>query len=247
LLQSLLDAVETDDEFTEQLSGRGVTYAYIGGIFKLVALAHGLSIPKGSFKNLMSEAMRVRHHGGRTRLSVVHNEFDHLVVRTGVNQPATIASPRVDRAPEALVSVPDESSEPRERRARIQLALGDDYEAPGLVILDQFGTSRIVRNGRLELDYELERLCAGSDAPGVIVGSNQEGSWAAFQRAAQGRGWTVVVADTRTEQVRAAIAVVRDHDPELVTVVTTYADIVAEIENCGYDVQEISSLDDDPD
>lgn len=241
LLHRLLDAIETDGAFAPQLADHGVTLACVGGIFKLVTDAHGTSIRKGTFKHLMEEAMRSRQRDGRNGLAMVHNELDHLVLRTGVTPVPLPTEPTP-----ILPHVPRDSHLPRKDAiapARKFLALDEDYAAPDLIVLDQQATSRMVGDDRLALDDELERLRDGGDAVGVIVGSNREAGWASFQRAAQDRGWTVVVADSREEQLRAAISAVRDHDAALVTLVTTFADIVAEIENHGYEVQIVSRLD----
>lgn len=241
LLHSLIDAIETDPELAPQLAGRGLTFAFVGGIFKLVTDAHGTTIQKGTFKHLMAEVMQSRQRDGRTNLAMVHNELDHLVLRSGV-APHPLPpdpTPVLPHVPRDAPLLRKDAPAP----ARKVLALDDDYAAPDLIVLDQQATSRMVGDDRLALDDELERLRDGGDAIGVIVGSNREAGWASFQRAAQDRGWTVVVADSREEQLRAAISAVRDHDAALVTVVTTFTDIVAEIENHGYEIQIVSRLD----
>jgi len=243
LLHRLLDAIETDGAFAPQLADHGVTLACVGGIFKLVIDAHGTSIQKGTFKHLVTEAMQVRQRERRSGLAMVHNELGHLVLRTGVASHPVPAPPDPTPSPQPVlrdVHVPRKDTATPTRKF---LALDEDYEAPDLIVLDQQATSRMVGDDRLALDDELERLRDGGDAVGVIVGSNREAGWASFQRAAQDRGWTVVVADSREEQLRAAISAVRDHDAALVTVVTTFADIVAEIENHGYEIQIVSRLD----
>lgn len=241
LLQMLLDAIEVDEPMAPLLADRGLTLASVGGIFKRVTTAHGAAIQRGTFKHLMAEVMQSRQRDGRTNLAMVHNELDHLVLRTGV-APLPLPLHPTPVLPHVLrdAHLPKRDAPAPARKV---LALDDDYAAPDLIVLDQQATSRMVGDDRLALDDELERLRDGGDAIGVIVGSNREAGWASFQRAAQDRGWTVVVADSREEQLRAAISAVRDHDAALVTVVTTFTDIVAEIENHGYEIQIVSRLD----
>lgn len=120
--------------------------------------------------------------------------------------------------------------------------LPDDYETPDLILLDQFSTARMARDHRVRLDEELERLRLDSSAPAYVVGSDAQTGWSAFQRAARAHGWEVAVAHEREDAVRLATDLVHRHGARLVTVISTFADMVGELENRGIEVQVVTGV-----
>jgi hypothetical protein len=77
-----------------------------------------------------------------------------------------------------------------------------------------------------------------------VIGSDAEPSLAQFHFAARQRGWKTKVAQDRRELSEAALRVATECSAEVVTVVGVHQDVVAELENSGYEVNFVCSFDD---
>ncbi|MFM8600940.1 MAG: hypothetical protein ACKODP_02520, partial [Actinomycetota bacterium] len=125
-----------------------------------------------------------------------------------------------------------------------QVVLDDDYIEPDVIIYDQHSMSAFLRHRRIQLDAALQTLRAGGDAPGYVIGSDAEPPLAQFHHEARQRGWRSKIAHDRRETTDAALRVATESAAEVVTVVGVHQDIVAELENSGFDVNFICSFDD---
>ena len=223
----------------EQPDGWSMPLSMLGELVKHRAAADGIAAQRGKLSDIVraslpgvSEstgiALEIRYdHNNLPTLS--HGEERSLwTTRTPVEETVTVP---IDREADVVV---DEGS--------ARYALPDDYEDPELIILDQFSTAMMLGDARVRLDDELARLRGESNAPGYVIGSNEEAPWAAFQRAAHSRGWEISVAVDRATAISAAVSLARRYDATWVTVVTTHADMVRELENLGFEVQVVSDL-----
>lgn len=239
LVAATITALVSLDHVGTQLSGTGLPFSYLGAVVKQVAKALGIETPRTGFADTVERCLVSVSvpSGGSLSIDRDHNNLPVLVIDAAGSEPLVRADSELGR-PE-----PIDRSEGGDDAGERMYLLPEDYTAPDLIVLDQFSASTIARDSRVRLDDELERLRAGADSPGYVVGSDAEPGWASFQRAARDRGWKIVVVHDREETVKAILDLASSMGAEWVTVVSKHADVVAALENVGIEVQPISELD----
>lgn len=228
VLRTMLELMSEQSDIRRALYTDGITFAVVGDAFASIIKATSLRIAKGTFSTLMgtvSEEMGETPYG---YFRTVIDEHGHPVLHLTLTEP------------EGAPLDPVRTMSRGEATTSIQLEILDDYETPDLILFDQFSVARMVGESRLDLARELNRLRNGREAPAHVIGSAAEPSWRAFQSAAQSRGWRIVAAENRDELITVAARLAVEREITVITVVSHFADLVAELENLGFTVNLVS-------
>jgi hypothetical protein len=235
LMELLLQEFRSNSVFVEVLRTEGIHHAQVGHLFAELLKSRGMNPEKGLFRRLFDRYMADSPSTGSDIFVTERDENNHPVLKL-VN--------RVD-SPLDEENVPDfgdylgESAEGDPR-----ILVDDEYLEPNVIIYDQHSMSAHLKQRRIQLDDALQALRAGGAAPGFVIGSDAEPPLAQFHFAARQRGWKTKVAQDRRELAEAALRVATECAAEVVTVVGIYQDVVAELENSGYEVNFVCSFDD---
>lgn len=161
----------------------------------------------------------------------------NLPVRTGGTSPASLDMKTPAPAPaRPLTATPRQSVETRGDASVVSLEMPEDYVTPDVIIYDQFSIATRIQGARLDLGDALMKLRDESSCDAWVVGSDAEARWASFQRAAISKGWKVAPSETRDDFLKTAVRLARESDAQIVTLVGGHADVIAELENLGYEV-----------
>ena len=235
LMDLLLQEFRSNSVFVEVLRTEGIHHAQVGHLFAELLKSRGMNPEKGLFRRLFDRYMADSPSTGSDIFVTERDENNHPVLKL-VN--------RVD-SPLDEENVPDfgdylgESAEGDPR-----ILVDDEYLEPDVIIYDQHSMSAHLKQRRIQLDDALQALRAGGAAPGFVIGSDAEPPLAQFHFAARQRGWKTKVAQDRRELSEAALRVATECAAEVVTVVGIHQDVVAELENSGYEVNFVCSFDD---
>jgi hypothetical protein len=118
----------------------------------------------------------------------------------------------------------------------------DDYESPDLVFLDQLAVADILGGSRLNFRRALEDVTLGENVPCLFVGSTEDAKLQQLHRAATHAGWICKSADTSESRLEILLSAQREYGAQLVTVISKYSDLVAELENIGCEVQILGEV-----
>ena len=88
----------------------------------------------------------------------------------------------------------------------------------------------------------MARLQNGNAASGYLLGSAQDSQWGPLRSAAEVAGWKIMTANSREDLMAVVKELAQSHDAEVVTVVSHSSDLIADLENIGYEVNWISEL-----
>lgn len=229
LRESFLRLIPTDPDLRLALTNGGILFSNLGSAMKKTTDALQAPWNKSGFVRDVSSICS----------SIGRTEYGYLAVQTDDNGHPVLALQKDDPSIPEPVPIDRGDTEPEE----CSYLIPDDYVTPDLVIMDQVSTSTMVGyRKRVNLARERERLRDGSTAPCVVIGSNEQPNWMRFQAAAREAGWEVAVVNTRQEQIETAMNLARTHGAEVVTIVGRYVDMVREIENVGYQINEVSDV-----
>ena len=118
----------------------------------------------------------------------------------------------------------------------------EDYECPDLVFLDQFAVADILGDKRLNFARALEDVTLGENVPCLFVGSTEDVKLQQLHRAAAHAGWICKSADSSESRLEISLSAQREYGAQLVTVISKYSDLVAELENIGCEVQILAEV-----
>jgi hypothetical protein len=118
----------------------------------------------------------------------------------------------------------------------------DDYECPDLVFLDQFAVADILGDNRLGFSRALQDVTLGENVPCLFVGPTDDLRLQQLHRAATHAGWICKSASTPASRLEVLLDFQREHGAQLITVISKYSDLVAELENIGCEVQILSEV-----
>lgn len=240
LIVGLLTEMSRDMVTSKILVTEGVKVAMFGHVLAQLARASGHEPVKGRLAARLEAVMSEVVATDGLSYQLVNDIHGHPVLwlqSSDQTKPLTT----LDSTPVRHVDwTPVDRTEPPRLDARLDLP--DDYELPDIIILDQYSTSVMVGDNRLDLATALADLRQDTKAPGWIVGSSAEQRWQAFQHAGAARGWKVRSVDDRAETAAAARRLAVEHGAEVVTIVGIHVDLVAELENMGYTVNIVQSL-----
>lgn len=240
IIVGLLSEMARDTVTSDILVTQGIKIAMFGHVLAQLARTCGHEPVKGRLAARLEAVMgQVTTAEGRV-YRLANDIHGHPVLwlkagnETGPN--AATSATEIQHTERTIVGV----AHPPRLDARLDIP--DDYEVPDIIILDQYSTSVMVGDNRLDLATALDDLRQDSDAPGWIVGSSGEPGWQAFQRAGQSKGWNVTSVDDRDQTAAAARQLATEHAAEVITVVGMHADLVADLENLGYIVNIVQRL-----
>ena len=235
LMELLLQEFRSNSVFVEILRTEGIHHAQVGHLFAELLKSRQMAPEKGLFRRLFDRYMAGTPSTGSDIFVTERDENNHPVLKL-----VDRVEPSLQDASEtAFDDYLGESSDGDPR-----IFLDDDYIAPDVIIYDQHSMSAYLKQRRIQLDDALLTLRAGGGAPGFVIGSDAEPSLAQFHFAARQRGWKTKVAQDRRELSEAALRVATECSAEVVTVVGVHQDVVAELENSGYEVNFVCSFDD---
>jgi len=224
--------------FRDMAGAGGLPFSELGNLVAQSARYFGA--PRGS--SLSEVVVRVLEGASEATGLVLEVSFDHnnlpVLIVAGAGRDRWTTERTSERSDPRPI---DRDVEYVDERAP-GFVLTDDYETPDLILLDQYSTARMAGDHRVRLDEELERLRVDSSAPAFVIGSDAEAGWAAFQRAARTNGWEVAIAHERDEALQVAADLVHRHGAQLVTVISTFVDMVGELENRGIEVQLVTAV-----
>ena len=238
MMTGMLRAMALNDVTRTILRNDGVHYAKVGHVFTNLFKAVGTLPPRGAFRDLIASNIesRIVHDGMVFERRLDDNNHPVLwLVPVGTSAPRT-QEVTFEPIPRDDVDAPTSDQ-------FAQLVLDEEYVAPDLIIFDQEAVAQIMEDRRLDLETSLRLLRADGDAEGHIIGSDAQLGWAAFQKAARARGWKTVPAHTREEVITAAVSLANSCGAMDVTVVGYFADLVAELENSGFEVTVVQEVD----
>lgn len=124
----------------------------------------------------------------------------------------------------------------------VSLAIDDDLPVPDVIIYDMDPMADLLGDERLDLRETLVELQLGGEAPGYLVGTINDIGSQSFTKAARDRGWKTPSVMGRENIISEAVRLCQSHGAEFVTVVSPKADIVAALENEGFEVAIINAL-----
>jgi len=235
LMDLLLQEFRSNSVFVEVLRTEGIHHAQVGHLFAELLKSRGMNPEKGLFRRLFDRYMADSPSTGSDIFVTERDENNHPVLKLV----DLVEPPLHDGNETAFDEYLGESSDGDPR-----IFLDDDYIEPDVIIYDQHSMSAYLKQRRIELDDALLTLRAGGAAPGFVIGSDAEPPLAQFHFAARQRGWKTKVAQDRRELSEAALRVATECSAEVVTVVGVHQDVVAELENSGYEVNFVCSFDD---
>ena len=122
------------------------------------------------------------------------------------------------------------------------LQIDSTYRSPDLIVIDQEALKGLLGDARLDPGQELTRLQNGNTAPGFLIGSDDDSQWGPLRSAAEVAGWKILSTNSREDLMAVVKELAQSHDAEVITVVSHFSDLIADLENVGYEVNPISEL-----
>lgn len=212
-LRVLLD----DLEFYNFLSTEGLSYSAIGLGISQIAQKCAIPKPATKFQVIIQHAMSAVNETTGANLIEFNDAHGLPALRLGREMPVELTY------------------------AKLYIPI--DYVAPDLIILDQSSMHGMVDNHRADLKNSLLGLRHGTDNPAYVIGSDEVPGWKAFQNAARTAGWEIITESAREKQLEAALDLAARNEGQIITIVSSAVDIVADLENRGHEVQIINEID----
>lgn len=228
VLARMIGVFRDNDVLRKLLETEGIHFSMVGHVFAEIIKNGGLTMPKGTFRALFHSAMAQQPAGRSGNLVLRQDENNHPVLWIGTSAEALEQPEPIDRH-----EVP---------RTGARLMIDEEYLVPDIIIYDQESAAVMMQDTRIDLAVALADLRAGGVAPGYIIGSDAEIGWASFQNAARHRGWKTSPASDRAEVIAMAMKATNEADAEVVTIVGYFPDLIAELENNGFEVNEVNQL-----
>ena len=212
-LRVLLD----DLEFYNLLSTEGLSYSAIGLDISQIAQKCAIPKPATKFQVIIQHAMSTVNETTGANLIEFNDAHGLPALRLGQEMPVELTY------------------------AKLYIPI--DYVAPDLIILDQSSMHGMVDNHRVDLKNSLFGLRHGTDNPAYVIGSDEVPGWKAFQNAARTAGWEIITESAREKQLEAVLDLAARNEGQIITIVSSAVDIVADLENRGHEVQIINEID----
>jgi len=227
VLYSIVLKIVNSDELQKVLHRSGVGFSEIGTILGFICTNKGIDNPKGAFTTQLQKVME--------RINLT--ESLHLFAEVDQFQLPVLKIDRDDASEVEPVQPADSFY--------ATFVLPDDYVSPDLVILDQVSVGEILGVRRISFQQVIEDVRPQGDTPCILIGPNDSGELQRLHNAASLSGWIVVKANNPGERLEAVMDARRMYEAEIVTLISSYADVVAELENIGCDVQIVNELNED--
>ena len=242
LMDAMLTAFVGNDVLRATLTDEGIHYAMVGHVFATLARSGNIPVPKGTFRHLIDSRLNRGIPGGM-HFEMRLDENNHPVLWLGNSQggPTAVAPAPRSSSDDGIVPI-NRDEHTGEAPHNPRFVIDDEYEMPDVIIYDQESVSILMRERRVDLAEALSDLRAGGDAPAYVLGSDSGYGWSAFQQAARHRGWRTSPTESREEMCALAVRFAKEAQAEYVTVVGFHNDLIAELENNGFEVTIISNV-----
>jgi hypothetical protein len=234
LLDHMLHEMRAHPVISDVLRNAGIHHAMVGHVFAELLKSRGMNTERGLFRHLFDRYMENAPQTGTDIYVTRRDENNHPVLTLIDRSEFSLESGAISGQDDTFYRYED--LHPR-------LLLDDDYIEPDVIIYDQQSMSVYLQDRRIQLDEALTDLRAGGEAPGYIMGSDAEPALAQFHHAARQRGWKSKITNDRRELSDAALRVATECDAGVVTLVGVHQDVLAELENSGYEVNFVCMLD----
>lgn len=222
----ILRDIQAGRLLAQEFRNRGVLLSDVGQILRVVGEAFsGLGPRPLGLRIQIDEALSSDPTLTEVALAKSHHTVpvDILIHATAVRQ--------------SRDDVRSRSEEPERTREEFMPSWS---ESPALVLYDQTWSHGHLGDRRIDLTLLRSSLVGTSSTPCYIIGPCLS-ELIGFHRAAKNLGWQVHCAETRQEQIDAARSLARQSSGEIV-VVTNAADLVTDLEENGFDVHLVDSL-----
>jgi len=220
VLEDLVANISESQGLRDSINEDGLGLAEIGTIFHFLVGA----------SNLDSKGFNLRVSIVPVLEKINDSRGTALEISQGIHNLPVLRS--VHKAPESFSPVLEDCT----------FVIPDDYECPDLVFLDQFAVADIIGDSRLGFRRALQDVTLGENVPCLFVGPTDDLKLTQLHRAATHAGWICKSADTPASRLEVLLEFQREHGAQLVTVISKYSDLVAELENIGCEVQIISEV-----
>lgn len=220
LLEDLVVSISENQGLQDLLKEDGLGLAEIGTVFHFLLNASNLVSKGFALRASIVPVIENLNDSRGMTLEISQNIHNLPVLRSG------------HKAPASLLPVFEDCT----------FTIPDDYEIPDLVFLDQFAVADILGGSRLNFSKALKDVTLGENVPCLFVGSTEDAKLQQLHRAAAHAGWICTSADTPVSRLEILLSAQREYGAQLITVISKYADIVAELENIGCEVQILAEV-----
>ena len=220
LLEDLVVSISENQGLQDLLKEDGLGLAEIGIVFHFLLNASNLVSKGFTLRVSIVPVIENLNDSRGTTLEISQNIHNLPVLRSGFDVPASFLPVLED----------------------CTFVIPEDYECPDLVFLDQFAVADILGDKRLNFTRALEDVTLGENVPCLFVGSTEDTKLQQLHRAAAHAGWICTSADTPVSRMEILLSAQREYGAQLITVISKYADIVAELENIGCEVQILAEV-----
>jgi hypothetical protein len=236
-LKRVLHRLLENEHTLTQLMKDGIPYSAIGQVLAQILKERRLTSIKVPLGQLMPSVLDEISPANGYHFRSTHDkdQLPILTLEKGIGPSVFDATP-LNRENYGLATGAAQST--------TKFQIPDEYQTPDIVLMDQASTSRILSNHRIDFLQTRNALSGESEIPCYLIGDHGNYEITPLQYAAKLRGWQIANPSQvgREAICSMATSLVREIDASVVTIVSNYADIVAEIENLGIDVQVISEI-----
>jgi hypothetical protein len=220
VLEDLVGSISESQGLRDSLTEDGLGLAEVGTMFHFLVDASNLDSKGFTFRVLIDPVLEKLNDSRGMTLEISHGIHNLPVLRSGHKVPAPFLPVLED----------------------CTFVIPDDYECPDLVFLDQFAVADIIGDSRLGFRRALQDVTLGENVPCLFVGPTDDLKLTQLHRAATHAGWICKSADTPASRLEVLLDFQREHGAQLITVISKYSDLVAELENIGCEVQILSEV-----
>ena len=220
VLEDLVGSISESQGLRDSLTEDGLGLAEVGTMFHFLVDASNLDSKGFTFRVLIDPVLEKLNDSRGTTLEISQGIHNLPVLRSGHKVPAPFLPVLED----------------------CTFVIPDDYECPDLVFLDQFAVADILGDNRLGFSRALQDVTLGENVPCLFVGPTDDLKLTQLHRAATHAGWICKSADTPASRLEVLLDFQREHGAQLITVISKYSDLVAELENIGCEVQILSEV-----
>lgn len=220
LLNDLVRSISALHGLQGFLENNGVGLAEIGTMFHFLVGHSNLDSNGSNFGELITPVLEALNDSRDTKLEIVPGIHRLPVLRWCKSVP--VSSLHIFE--ECTFTIPD------------------DYESPDLVFLDQLAVADILGGSRLNFRRALEDVTLGENVPCLFVGSTEDVKLQQLHRAATHAGWICTSSNSPASRLEILLSAQREYGAQLITVISKYSDLVAELENIGCEVQILGEV-----
>ena len=220
VLEDLIGSISECQGLRDLLKEDGLGLAEIGNMFHYLVNASNLDAKDFNLRISIVPVLEKLNDSRGTTLEISQGIHNLPVLRSG------------HKAPASFLPVLEDCT----------FVIPDDYECPDLVFLDQFAVADILGDSRLSFSRALQDVTLGENVPCLFVGPTDDLKLQQLHRAATHAGWICKSASTPASRLDVLLDFQREHGAQLVTVISKYSDLVAELENIGCEVQILSEV-----